>query len=64
MGDEKARLGLSFMYNAPGMLKGILFYQHTLKNLPQLIHDPFIVDQQDKKPEEKFEWQKNAPREQ
>lgn len=22
MGDEKARLGLAFMYNAPGMLKG------------------------------------------
>ena len=44
MGDEKARLGLSFMYNAPGMLK----------------------DQQEKKDQEenKFEWQKNAPREQ
>lgn len=44
MGDEKARLGLSFMYNAPGMLK----------------------DQQEKKEadEQKFDWSKNAPREQ
>lgn len=46
MGDEKARLGLSFMYNAPGSLK-----------------DQKPADENKQSNEEKFEWRKNAPRE-
>jgi CBF1 interacting corepressor len=52
MGDEKARLGLSFMYNAPGTLKD----QEAAKknNGGNNNADDEMM---------KFEWRKNAPRE-
>jgi len=60
MGDEKARLGLSFMYNPPAGMARQEEQQHQEQELRRADGTLII-----KKDEPKFEWQRkyNAPRE-
>jgi CBF1 interacting corepressor len=51
MGDEKARLGLAFMYNAPGSLKD-----------QQEKNDSKKSTNNNEAESEKYEWGKNKPR--
>ena len=68
MGDSKAKVGLSFMYDCPAGLKDVSKSENVLNRRTELIFLFQRAEQADnplgeKQPEYKFEWQKNAPRE-